>query len=140
MIRSCDTYTTKFPGTLSRASYLGRPLETRDGSSNSHKMLRICERVANDEKIDRNLILKAPLFMKIRVLESPRVRREYCDLDSTISHTFSVRVWRNEVCGTVPPDFQTLAASNVRSWDASRFSVVRKTAGLATFERKERSK
>jgi len=28
-IRSRDVYTAKFPGTLSRTSYLGGPLETR---------------------------------------------------------------------------------------------------------------
>lgn len=104
---------------------------------NSHKVPHICGRATSDEKIDQNLILKAPSFYENTCIT---VRREYCDSDSTISNTFSVRVWRNEVCRTVPPDFQTLAASSVRSWDASRFPVVRKTAGLATFGRSDPNK
>lgn len=131
--------TTKFPGTLE----IVLPLEISRwrSSSNSHKMPCICGRAANSEKIDWNLISKALSFYKNTYI---RARRESAgNIVIRIQRsraTFSVRVWRNEVCGTVPPDFQTLAASSVRSWDASRFPVVRKTAGLATFGRKERSK
>lgn len=73
VIRSRDMYTAKFLGALSKASYLVRPPETRNGGPNSHKIPRNCGRAANDEKIDRNLISKALSFYENTCI---RVRRE----------------------------------------------------------------
>lgn len=82
-------YLAKFFGILPKTFHLGQAFR-RDSPMKALIVTKY--RVANDEKIDRNLISsveKAPYFMNIRGI---RVRREYCDSDSTISHTFPVCV------------------------------------------------
>lgn len=108
-----------------------------NGGPNSYKIACTRERVANDEKIDRNLISsveKATYFMNIRVLESAGnivIRIQRC------------RTLFPYMCDEMKFAEQSLWTFRLLRFPAyargtSRFPVVRKTAGL-TFERKERS-